>query len=146
MDSLNSIKVLLVEDDPGDQKLVRHTLANQEMPYDLHIVGSGEEALDYLQHAKNGDEQSPWPNLILLDLSMPGMGGKECLRHIKADDFLCPIPIVVLTASDAEIDIQQCYKMNAAGYVQKSATPGEFQEVVAKLAQYWFATAFLVKG
>ena len=146
MDAIKTAVVLLVEDDPGDQKLVKKALANQEMVNKLYIVGSGEEALEYLQRSKDGDTQSPRPDLILLDLNMPGMGGKEFLKCIKADDGLCAIPVVVLTISDAEIDIQECYELHAAGYVQKSATPDELQEVVKKLSEYWFATSSFAKS
>ena len=138
--------VLLVEDDAGDQKLIRQSLANQEARHELHIVESGEEALEYLQHSKSGDEQNPWPNLILLDLNMPGMGGREFLKHIKTDDDLCGIPVIILTVSDSEIDIQESYRSNAAGYVQKTASPEEFQEVLGKLAKYWFTTSLFARS
>ncbi len=146
MDALKTTVVLLVEDDTGDQKLVKKALANREMVNKLYVVASAEEALEYLQRSKCGDVESPRPNLILLDLNMPGMGGKEFLRRIKADDDLCPIPAVVLTVSDAEIDIQESYKLKAAGYVQKRASSKEFQKAVGELAKYWFETSLLVKS
>lgn len=145
MDTFEPAVVLLVEDDPGDQKLLSKALANQEIPTELQIVGSGEEALEYLLRSKSRDEQSPRPNLILLDLNMPGMSGKDFLRCIKADIDLRAIPVVILTVSDAESDIQECYELHAAGYIRKSATPDEFQRVVMTLAKYWFATSSLAK-
>jgi CheY-like chemotaxis protein len=146
MDAIKTTVVLLVEDDPGDQKLVRKALSNQEMLYELHIAGSGEEALEYLQRSRDRDKQSPRPDLILLDLNMPGMGGKEFLKCIKADDDLCAIPVVVLTVSDSEIDIQECYGLHAAGYIQKSATADEFQKLIGNLSKYWFATSSFAKN
>jgi CheY-like chemotaxis protein len=146
MDTSKTIVVLLVEDDPSDQKLVRNALANQKIGYALYMAGNGEEALEYLQRSKCGNAESPRPNLILLDLNMPGMGGKEFLRHIKADDDLCSIPVVVLTMSSAETDIQESYKLKAAGYVQKSASSQEFQKVMDKLAKYWFETSSVVRS
>jgi CheY-like chemotaxis protein len=146
MDTSKSVVVLLVEDDPGDQKLIKTALGHQEIENKLYIVGSGEEALMYLERSKRGNQKSPWPDLILLDLNMPGMGGKEFLRCIKADDSLCAIPVVVVTTSDSEADIQDSYKLHAAGYVQKSPSPEELQRVVKKLARYWFATSLLVKN
>jgi len=146
MDISNTIVVLLVEDDPADQKLVQNALANQEIDHALYVAGSGEEALEYLQRSKCGDTKSPHPNLILLDLNMPGMGGKEFLKRIKADNNLCDIPVVVLTVSDTETDIQESYKLHAAGYVQKSASPQEFQKVMDKLAKYWFEISSVAKG
>ena len=146
MDALKTTVVLLVEDDAGDQKLVKKALANREIVNKLYVVRNGEDALEYLQRSKNSDVKSPRPNLILLDLNMPGMGGREFLRRIKADDDLCSIPVVVLTVSDAEIDIQESYKLKAAGYIQKSTSPERFQEVVCKLAKYWFKMSSLVKS
>ena len=145
MDATKTTVVLLVEDDPGDQKLVRKALSNQEMLHELHIVGSGEEALEYLQRSRDRDEQSPRPDLILLDLNMPGIGGKEFLKCIKADDDSCAIPVVVLTVSDSEVDIQECYGLHAAGYIQKSATADEFQKVIGTLSKYWLATSSFAK-
>jgi len=136
----------LVEDDPGDQKLVKNALADQDVTVEFHVANSGEEALEYLQHSKIGDEQSPWPNLILLDLNMPGMGGREFLKRMKADNDLCAIPVIVLTVSDSEVDIQECYRLNVAGYVQKLASPEEFQTVVKKLAKYWSVNSAVVKS
>lgn len=146
MDATETTVVLLVEDDTGDQKLIRQSLANQEASHELHIVENGEEALEYLQHSKSGDKQNPWPNLILLDLNMPGMGGRELLKRLKNDDDLCGIPVVILTVSDSEIDIQESYRSNVAGYVQKTASPEKLQEVLGKLAKYWFETSSFVKS
>jgi CheY-like chemotaxis protein len=146
MDIPKTIVVLLVEDDPADQKLVKNALANQEMDYALYVAGNGEEALEYLQRSKGGDTKSPYPNLILLDLNMPGMGGKEFLRRVKTDNDLHFIPVVVLTVSDAKTDIQESYKLQAAGYVQKNASPQEFQKIMDKLAKYWFETSSVVKS
>jgi len=146
MDTSKTTVVLLVEDDPADQKLVKNALVNHEMDYALYVAENGEEALEYLHRSKCGDTESPRPNLILLDLNMPRMGGKEFLRHIKADDDLCSIPVVVLTVSDAKTDIQESYKLKAAGYVQKSASPQEFQKIMDELAKYWFETSSVVRS
>jgi CheY-like chemotaxis protein len=146
MDTSKTIVVLLVEDDPGDQKLVKNALANEEKNYALYMARSGEEAFEYLNRSKCGDAGSPRPNLILLDLNMPGMGGKEFLRRIKANDDLCSIPVVVLTVSDAKTDIWESYKLQAAGYIRKSANMEEFQRVMDKLTKYWFETSSMVKN
>jgi CheY-like chemotaxis protein len=146
MDALKTTVVLLVEDDLGDRKLIKKALTNLEMPNEIYVAASAEGGLEYLQRSKSGDAVCPRPNLILLDLNMPGMGGREFLRRIKADDDLCSIPVVVLTVSDAEADIQESYKLHAAGYVQKSVSGQELQEIVAKLAKYWFETSSLVKN
>jgi CheY-like chemotaxis protein len=135
------ISVLLVEDDPGDQKLIKTAILCQDCEINLNIASSGESALTYLAKSKSDSTQYPRPSLILLDLNMPGMGGKEFLRKIKADDDLCSIPVVIVTTSDSETDIQECYALHAAGYIQKSAMPDEFSQVLEKLARYWFSVS-----
>ena len=119
MESLRPITMLLVEDDPGDQKLIRKSLENQRISNDVFVVETGEDALDYLCRSKAGDDECPQPDLILLDLNMPGMGGKEFLRRIKGDDVLDTIPVVILTTSDSERDILESYKLHASGYIRK---------------------------
>lgn len=131
--------MFLVEDDPGDQKLVKSALAAQEAPIELEIVSSGEEALRYLMN----NELHLKPNLILLDLNMPGMGGKEFLKCIKADENLSDIPVVILTTSDSETDIEECYKLHAAGYIQKPGSVQELKNIMKETIKYWSATALL---
>lgn len=144
MEATKPAVVLLVEDDPGDQKLVKYAMKHQPHQSNLHIVGTGEEALEYLQHSIEGDESAPRPDIILLDLNMPGMGGKKFLQSMKADEQLCTIPVVVST-SDSQQDIVESYKLHAAGYVQKSPSPEKLRRIIQKLTQYWFATSFLVR-
>lgn len=134
------ITVLLVEDEAGDQKLIKTALLSQNDELKLKIVSSGEAAIDYLQMSLVDSHWYPKPNLILLDLNMPGMGGKGFLKQIKADDNLCSIPVVIVTTSDSESDIKDCYAMHAAGYVQKSISVQELNDVIKKLARYWFST------
>lgn len=138
--------VLLVEDDPGDQKLIKTALLNQGYGIDLAMASSGEAAMDYLKKARQGIAEHTMPSLILLDLNMPGMGGKEFLRQVKADEQLSCIPVIVVTTSDSESDIRDCYALHAAGYIQKSAMPEEFKDVLKRLTRYWFSASELVKG
>ena len=138
--------VLLVEDDPGDQKLIKTAIMDQGYEVNLMIVSSGESAMNYLQMCKEDSEKYQKPCLILLDLKMPGMGGKEFLGKIKADDELCAIPVVVVTTSDSEADIRECYGLQAAGYIQKSAVPEEFGEIFKKLTRYWFSLSAVLKN
>jgi CheY-like chemotaxis protein len=141
------IVVLLVEDDPGDQKLVKSAIMNQEYKINLVVAPCGESALDYLQEIrKENSEKGQKPSLILLDLNMPGMGGKEFLRKVKADEELCVIPVVIVTTSDSETDIRECYALKAAGYIQKCAIPAEFREVIKKLTHYWFSLSEMVRN
>ena len=138
--------VLLVEDDPGDRKLVMNALYQREVACDIKIATTGEEALEYLAHSSANQAESPRPDIILLDLNMPGMGGKEFLKQIKTDDDLCSIPVIVLTTSDSENDIEECYRLQASGYAQKPTSPAQFQKTVHNFVQYWFRTALLAKN
>jgi CheY-like chemotaxis protein len=138
--------VLLVEDDPGDQKLIKTALMNQDCGINLMVASSGEAAMDYLRMSTDNVAGYPRPSLILLDLNMPGMGGKEFLRKVKADEDLCSMPVVVVTTSDSETDIRGCYALHAAGYIQKAAMPEEFRDVLKRLTHYWFSVSALIKG
>ena len=138
MPELEPISILLVEDDPADQKLIRASLKQQRLANDLHIVSSGEEGIDFLQRRGDYSGRAAQPDLILLDLNMPGMGGKEFLRRIKNDEDLKQIPVVILTTSDSERDIIESYKLQASGYVSKPVTLDEFKEVMRRIKEYWF--------
>lgn len=138
MKALKQLTILLVEDDPADQKLIKRSLLNQRIANDISVAESGEEALDYLSRSTANDSDCPAPSLILLDLNMPGMGGKEFLRRIKEDDTLKAIPVVVLTTSESDRDILDSYKLCASGYISKPVNLQDFQEVLYKLGEYWF--------
>jgi CheY-like chemotaxis protein len=144
MQNSKNIVVLIVEDDPVDQKSIEQAFNNQEVIDKVHIVASAEEALEYLQRSKEQDSNAPRPNLILLDLILPGMQGKEFLKCIKEDEQLCSIPVVVLTSSNNDADIEQSYKLYAAGYAQKPLNAAELDNIVKKLVKYWFTTSSLL--
>ena len=138
MEKIEPVSVLLVEDDPGDQKLVKVSLNKQRLANELHIVGSGEEALDFLYQRDKYSSGVSHPDLILLDLNMPGIGGKEFLRRIKEDGALKDIPVVILTTSDSEEDIIDSYHLHASGYVKKPVEMDEFTKVMGQIGEYWF--------
>ena len=138
MIELEPITLLLVEDDPADQKLIKTSLRNQKIANDLYVVNSGEEGMDFLYRRGSYSDGTPRPDLILLDLNMPGMGGKEFLKRIKDDENLKQIPVVILTTSDSERDIIDSYKLQASGYVHKPVTLDGFKEVIQKIDEYWF--------
>jgi len=138
MEKIRPATVLLVEDDPGDQKLIKVSLKNQKIANELYIVGSGEEAMDFLYHRGNYSAETPLPDLILLDLKMPGMGGKEFLRRIKQDEKMKKIPVVILTSSDSEKDILDSYNLQASGYIKKPVELGDFKRVMKEIEAYWF--------
>ncbi len=138
MNRVAPVTILLVEDDPADQKLVRMSLRDQEVANDLCVVNNAEEALDFLYSRGDHSGRTTPPNLILLDLNMPGMGGKEFLKQIKADEDLKQIPVVIVTTSKSERDVIDSYKLQAAGYVHKPATLAEFKRVMGEIEDYWF--------
>lgn len=130
--------ILLVEDDLADQKLIKTSLRSEKLANDIYSVQSGEEGMDFLYHRGNYSNGTPQPDLILLDLNMPGMGGKEFLRQVKEDEKVKQIPVVILTTSDAERDIIDSYKLQASGYVHKPVTLEEFKVGMQQLKEYWF--------
>ena len=130
--------ILLVEDDRADQKLIKISLKNQRVTNELCIANSAEEALDFLHRRGEHSSGTTQPDLILLDLNMPGMGGKEFLKQIKADEDLKQIPVVIVTTSKSERDVIDSYKLQAAGYVHKPATLDEFKQIMGEIEDYWF--------
>jgi len=144
MEELAPLVILLVEDDLADQKLIKISLRNEKIANTPYTVQSGEEGMDFLHHRGQYSDGTPQPDLILLDLNMPGMGGKEFLRRIKEDEELKQIPVVILTTSEAEKDILDSYKLQASGYVHKPVTLEEFKVAMKKLKEYWFVLCKLV--
>jgi CheY-like chemotaxis protein len=133
------VSILLAEDDPDDQLLVKRAFASADLTTDLRFVNDGEELLDYLYHrAGQSEETSPRPGLILLDLNMPKKDGREALREIKADPGLKHIPVIVLTTSNREEDIFQSYAMGASSYIVKPVVFSDLVEVIKTLETYWF--------
>ena len=131
-----TIDVLLVEDDSGDVELTREALAESKIALNLRIVEDGERALQYLRReGKYAD--APRPDLILLDLNLPRMDGREVLAHIKADPSLRVIPVVVLTTSRAEEDVLRAYHLNANCYITKPVDLEQFIRVVQAIEDFW---------
>lgn len=132
--------ILLVEDDPGDQELTRRALLGGEVAHELHVVEDGEEALDYLfRRGRYADASNcPVPELILLDLNLPKLNGKQVLEQIQNDPTLRRIPVVILTTSQQEKDIQQCYDSGASSYIVKPVAIDDFIRMVHCIDEYWF--------
>jgi len=138
------IDVLLVEDDPGDVLLIREAFEDNKVHNRLHVVSDGVEAIDFLRkEGENG--QAPTPDLILLDLNLPRMDGREVLAEIKADEDLRQIPVVVLTTSKAEEDVLRSYKLHANAYVTKPVDFERFIEVVRQIDEF-FVTVVKLPG
>ncbi len=131
------IDILLVEDDPGDVELTKEGLQDAKMLVNLHAVDDGEKALKFLRREAPYTEAMR-PDIILLDLNMPRKDGKETLAEIKADPALRSIPVVILTTSEAESDIAQCYDLGANCYITKPISFEAFTKVVAMIEEFWF--------
>lgn len=132
--------ILLAEDDPGDQELTRRALAEDIVRTDLRIVNDGQEALDYLlrQGAYQDPASSPHPDLILLDLNMPRVNGRQVLERLKERPELDHIPVVVLTTSNQDEDILRSYDLGCNSFIQKPVDIDQFLNVARELGRYWF--------
>ena len=136
------IRVLLVEDNPGDADLTRETLEEGKLRLEIQVAEDGAQALDSLLK-RPPLTQTTTPDLILLALNLPKMGGREVLAEIKKHDALRVIPVVVLTSSDAEIDISKSYELGANCYVTKPVGLEAFQEIVRTVENFWFTVVRL---
>ena len=141
-----TVEILLVEDNPGDVRLAREALKEHALPFHLSVANDGDAALDFLQHARQQNASSLRPDLILLDLNLPGLSGLEVLAAIKSDPKLSMIPVVVLSMSRAEHDIRAAYANHANCYINKPIDLDEFIEVVGQLERFWFQLACLPPG
>jgi CheY-like chemotaxis protein len=137
MNGKKIVDVLLVEDDPGDVELTREGLAAGKLHVNLHTVDDGLQALSYLRREEPYAD-SVRPDIILLDLNLPRMDGRETLKEIKADACLRSIPVVVLTTSEADTDILKCYDLGASCYITKPVGFDAFLKVVKSLEDFWF--------
>jgi CheY-like chemotaxis protein len=134
------ITILMADDDEEDRMLTRKAFELNRLGNELRFVEDGEDLLDYLyQRGKyEGGEEAPRPGLILLDLNMPRLDGREALERIKSDPSLRRIPIVVMTTSEADQDIARSYDLGANSYVTKPVTFESLAQVIKALDQYWF--------
>lgn len=134
--------VLCIEDDPGDRALIRRAFAQTCRSTDLRLVADGEQALDYLTSGDDvlAEDDAPRPDLILLDLNMPKIDGKEVLRRIRQSPRLQTIPVVILTTSRRPEDIRECYALSANSYISKPDDFAGLERVVQNLHTYWFET------
>lgn len=130
--------ILLVEDDLGDAGLVKIALRRGTFPTQLHHVKNGVEALGFLRRIGGAFAQSPRPDLILLDLNLPGRSGHEILEELKADRALRAIPVVVLSTSEAERDVHKAYQLGANSFVSKPMDIEDFSRAIHGVQDYWF--------
>lgn len=143
--SLQPVKILLVEDNLQDIEITRRAFAKGRVKNELIVVRDGQEALDYLyrQGKYKGPASSPRPGMILLDLNLPKVGGMEVLQQIKKDEVLKSIPVIVLTASPREEDVVRTYNLGVNTYIQKPVEFDNFMRVVHAVQEYWIVIASL---
>lgn len=136
--STDPVHVLLVEDNPADVRLTREVLAEGRIVNTLHVVGDGEQAMDFLRR-KGGYASMPRPHLILLDLNLPRRDGREVLAEIKSDPDLKVIPVVVLTTSRSDRDVLESYSLHANCYISKPVDLLQFMDVIRSIEDFWLS-------
>jgi len=137
-----AIEILLVEDSEGDARLTREAMRDTKIRNVLHHVWDGVEAMAFLRRSGKY-AAAPRPDLILLDLNLPRMDGREVLAEIKKDDDLKRIPVVVLTTSSAETDVLRSYDLCANCYITKPLSMVDFLRVVAAIQNFWLTIVTL---
>jgi len=137
-----TLEILLVEDSPGDVRLTQEAFREANRDVRLHVACDGVEAMAFLR--RTGKHVSdPRPDLVLLDLNLPRMDGREVLALIKEDEELKTIPIIILTTSDAEIDIVNSYQLRANCYLSKPVGLDAFYDLVKEINEFWLTTVKL---
>jgi two-component system, chemotaxis family, response regulator Rcp1 len=136
--NVETIDILLVEDNPGDVRLTKEALKDAKVLNDVHVVQDGVEAMDFL-HRTGKFAKVPTPDMILLDLNLPRKDGREVLAEIKEDPKLKHIPVVILTTSKADEDIIRTYNLHANAYITKPVDLNRFIEIIHTLEEFWFS-------
>jgi CheY-like chemotaxis protein len=136
---------LLIEDDRGDQVLTREALRESGLAHEVVVLSSGEEALHYLRHKGrySPPAHAPRPDLILLDLNMPRISGRQVAAQLKEDPGLRSIPVIVLSTSGYSTDVRRCYEEGVNSYVQKPIEFDEFVRTISAVESYWLRVAKL---
>jgi CheY-like chemotaxis protein len=143
--AVHPIEILLVEDNPGDARLALEVFQDAKVRNTLHLVDNGQEAMDFLRkEGKHARVQRP--DLILLDLNLPGKDGREVLAEIKGDPDLKRIPVVILTVSKDEEDVLKTYNLNANCFITKPIDLNQFIKVVKSIEDFWLTVVKLPPG
>ena len=130
------LQVLLVEDSPGDVRLTQEAFRDANLSIRLHVASDGVEAMAFLKR-EGVHVKAPRPDLILLDLNLPKMDGRQVLARIKEDESLKTIPTVILTTSEAEVDIVKSYQLQANCYLSKPVQLDAFENIVKSINDFW---------
>lgn len=136
---MEPINILLVEDNPADIRLTQEVFRDCKVANRLRVARDGLEAMSFLRGEGGGEEAGVLPDLILLDLNMPRMDGREVLDELKKDERLKTIPVIVLTTSDTEQDVLRSYQLGANSYITKPVNLDQFIRVVHSIEDFWLA-------
>lgn len=131
-------EILLVEDNPGDVRLIQEALKDGKILNNLHVAGDGEQALAFLRR-QGPHAHAPTPDLVLLDLNLPRKNGRETLVEIKNDPTLATVPIVILTSSQEDADTLASYQLRANCYISKPVEFEQFVKVAHSVEDFWFS-------
>ena len=144
----NEVTILIADDDADDRMMISDALRENRLANDLRFVENGEELIDYLLNRGKfaNAAENPKPGLILLDLNMPKMDGREALKLIKENPALKRIPVVVLTTSKAEEDVYRTYNLGVNSFVTKPVTFDSLVTIVRDIGRYWFEIVELPSG
>lgn len=139
--------LLIIEDNNEDYQTVVRALKKCGFSDQIHHCENGDEVMEYLKksHTPEGAEENGIPELILLDLNLPGMDGKEILAKIRQDDAYKKVPVVILTTSKNERDVEECYAQGANSYIEKPVDMEKFLATVKQIKEYWFETNIFSK-
>ncbi|MET0414646.1 MAG: response regulator [Actinoplanes sp.] len=143
-DSPQPVRILVVDDDPGDVLMIEEALADSDVDKIIDVVSDGEEAMEFLR-AEGRHLKARRPDVILLDLNMPRMDGRQVLGAVKQDEDLRTIPIVVLTTSNADTDMVGSYTLQANAYVTKPIDLDDFNDVVRRIDEFFGRVVVLPK-
>lgn len=135
---MESVEILLVEDNPGDVRLTKEAFKDSKLHNNLSVVQDGVEAMAFLRR-EGRYADAPRPDLILLDLNLPKKDGREVLEEIKYDDDLKRIPVVILTTSSDEKDVLESYNLYANCYITKPVDLTQFLAIVQSIQNFWFS-------
>ncbi len=133
---MNNMEILLVEDNPDHAELTLRALKDENFPCRIQWIKNGQEALDYLSSIEKKGEPL-LPRFILLDIKLPKLTGLELLKRVKENEFLRNVPVVMLTTSDRQEEISNCYKLGVNSFIVKPVKFDEFYEKVKSVKQYW---------
>ncbi len=148
MNSTSPNVILIIEDSDEDFYIIQRAFRQTGLANPIYRCENGDEAIDYLYNRGQFSDKNkaPRPNIILLDLNLPGTDGREVLETIKADTRLSRIPVIILTTSDIADDIDRCYAAGANSYIHKPVDMNGFFEALRRLQEYWFEIVILPKN